>query len=232
MLIIHTFWTGEEPPIANACQESWKRFLPPHQKIIHKDEPKYKPKNYYDLIPAMKADIIRLNALYEFGGLWLDYTIQFLQKFNPDTTQFAMPKMWHDSYEYWMITGPPKCENVLKWLIQTIKAFENLPNKIYETSTDNIYFLCGQSLSFLINTKQIESPHVLYVGRVMPLLVIPFQLPFDRRLLIKYTSLGRRIRQRWFVIILILIFILTFFLFSLFSACVRNSGPILVNFSD
>lgn len=78
--IIHYCWFGNNPKneIINMCIESWRRFLPDYE-IIEWNESNYDinsnsfTKQAYDNKKwAFVSDFVRLKALYEYGGVYLD----------------------------------------------------------------------------------------------------------------------------------------------------------------
>lgn len=78
--IIHYVWLGhgEKPPKFYACLESWKKFCPDWE-IIEWNEDNFDinynnfTKKSYELKQyAFTSDVIRLYALYTYGGVYLD----------------------------------------------------------------------------------------------------------------------------------------------------------------
>jgi len=86
--IIHYCWfgQGEMSPLHLACIESWKKYLPEYE-VIKWDESNC-PKNEfieYHLKEnnwAFVSDYVRLHALYEIGGIYLDTDIEVLKSFD------------------------------------------------------------------------------------------------------------------------------------------------------
>lgn len=88
---IHYCWLSDEPipETLQKCMDSWKRILPdyelvrwdfnrfPKGKSIWVDEAFEKHKF------AFAADYIRLYALYNYGGIYLDMDVEVVQSFNP-----------------------------------------------------------------------------------------------------------------------------------------------------
>ena len=77
---IYAYWEGPMPPLVTACLESWKKYAPGWN--IHLLSPsnihEYKlslPLVYDQLPPQMRSDCIRLELLYQRGGLWMDCSI-------------------------------------------------------------------------------------------------------------------------------------------------------------
>ena len=88
--IIHYCWFGKKPlpPLALKCIASWEKFLPGYEiKQWNEDNydvnsiqyiaDAYKAKKY-----AFAADYIRLHALYNYGGIYLDADVLIYKNFN------------------------------------------------------------------------------------------------------------------------------------------------------
>lgn len=63
-MIIHRWWGGGEPPQTRSIVEQTH---PDHEVIDHDDE--------FDGSPVYASNVLRLNYLYEQGGLWLDHDV-------------------------------------------------------------------------------------------------------------------------------------------------------------
>ena len=85
--IIHYCWFGRGPmpPLALICIESWKRKLPEYELKLWNEEnfnldinpyvaEAYKAKKY-----AFVTDYVRLWALYNYGGVYLDTDVEILR---------------------------------------------------------------------------------------------------------------------------------------------------------
>ena len=78
--IIWSYWSGPKNYFVKKSYESWKKYLPEWDIKLLNDEDlvKYdikKPDNFEKLVKAKQSDVIRLNLLYNYGGVWLDATI-------------------------------------------------------------------------------------------------------------------------------------------------------------
>lgn len=85
--IIHYCWfgRGEMPPLAIKCLESWKRHLPEFE-IMRWDEENFDIDRYsyvreaYDNRRfAFVTDVVRLYALYNYGGVYMDTDVEVLK---------------------------------------------------------------------------------------------------------------------------------------------------------
>ena len=85
--IIHYVWVGdkEKPDSVYKCIESWKKFCPDYEIIEWNNEKFKKIKNPYSTQAfenkkwAFVSDYIRLYALYNYGGIYLDTDVEITQ---------------------------------------------------------------------------------------------------------------------------------------------------------
>ncbi|MEJ1472117.1 MAG: glycosyltransferase [Candidatus Sedimenticola sp. (ex Thyasira tokunagai)] len=83
--IIHYCWFGgaDMPPLAKECVSSWKRHLPDYE-LIKWDESNA-PRNCFTEYHLEKgnwafvSDYVRLHALYECGGVYLDTDVEVIK---------------------------------------------------------------------------------------------------------------------------------------------------------
>ena len=88
--IIHYCWlSGDEfPPLIKTCIDTWKEQLPDYEFILwdtnrFKLESNIWVQQAFDTKKyAFAADYIRLYAIYNFGGIYLDTDIEVLKSFN------------------------------------------------------------------------------------------------------------------------------------------------------
>lgn len=85
--IIHYIWLGGNPlpKIAEKCIESWKKYCPDYE-IKRWDESnldldccKYVREAYDNKKFAFASDVLRLQKLYEYGGIYLDIDVEILK---------------------------------------------------------------------------------------------------------------------------------------------------------
>lgn len=87
--IIHYCWLSNDtiPEQLQMCMESWKKYLPDYEFMLWNFErfPKSKSKWVMDAFDnkkyAFAADYIRLYALYNFGGIYLDMDVEVLKPY-------------------------------------------------------------------------------------------------------------------------------------------------------
>lgn len=89
--IIHYCWFGRnpKPELAIRCMKSWKKYCPTY-KIIEWNEdnfdisaaPLYVQQAYEAKKWAFVTDYVRLQVVYEYGGIYLDTDVELLKKPN------------------------------------------------------------------------------------------------------------------------------------------------------
>lgn len=89
--IIHYCWLSNDP-IPESLQkymDSWKKFLPDYQFIhwnferFDKNSSIWVKQAFENKKYAFAADYIRLYALYNYGGIYLDMDVEVIKSFNP-----------------------------------------------------------------------------------------------------------------------------------------------------
>ena len=89
--VIHYCWFGHNPlpPLALKCIASWKKFLPDYEirewneENFDIDSTTYTREAYASGKYAFVSDYVRLWALYNEGGVYLDTDVQTLKPFDP-----------------------------------------------------------------------------------------------------------------------------------------------------
>ena len=89
--IIHFCWLSDDPypQEIQRCLDSWKKILPDYESwkwdrkrfdinAIPWTKEAFEAKKY-----AFAADYIRLYALYNYGGIYMDMDVEVLKTFNP-----------------------------------------------------------------------------------------------------------------------------------------------------
>jgi hypothetical protein len=87
--IIWTFWDGEPSVFINKCIKTWKKFNPDHEvNVLNKTNiKKYLPDINFTSLKHVEriqrySDIVRLNILSKYGGIWMDASIICQKSFN------------------------------------------------------------------------------------------------------------------------------------------------------
>lgn len=89
--IIHYCWLSNDPIPENLqkCMSTWKRYLPDYEFMLWnferfpKDKSKWVSDAFNNKKYAFAADYIRLYALYNYGGIYLDMDVEVIKTFNP-----------------------------------------------------------------------------------------------------------------------------------------------------
>lgn len=89
--IIHYCWfgKGQKPALALKCIESWKTYLTDYEIIEWSEEnfnikkaPRYVREAYYARKYAFVSDYVRLFAIYNYGGIYMDTDVEVLKSFD------------------------------------------------------------------------------------------------------------------------------------------------------
>ena len=129
---IWTYWNSDElTPVITKCINSWKKYNPDYKVTI------VTPKNLSQYIdfdvkavkfndsPARESDIIRLNILAKYGGVWCDASILMTRPFDfPTNSKHEFVGYYIEHYttkpqwpciEGWFFATVPGGKLVTKW---------------------------------------------------------------------------------------------------------------------
>lgn len=89
--IVHYCWFGEKekPDSVKKCIESWKRYLPDYQLMEWNEDNfdieklQYTREAYTAAKYAFVSDVARIEALYQYGGFYMDTDVEVLKSFTP-----------------------------------------------------------------------------------------------------------------------------------------------------
>lgn len=89
--IIHYCWFGgkEKPDSVKKCIESWKKSLPDYQLMewnednFNIEKLQYTKEAYAAKKYAFVSDVARIEALYQYGGIYMDTDVEVLKTFTP-----------------------------------------------------------------------------------------------------------------------------------------------------
>lgn len=175
--IIWAYWDGPTDKLLDVCLDSWKEHLCDWDiRILDKESIEQydivKPLSYDKQTITTKSDIIRLNLLYKYGGIWLDRSILLNESFK-----------WLEKYEEYPYFGikltslpraPGNKDEIVpfeNWFIMSPKknnyfigAWRDTLNEILDTNPitahpvyDNPccrqpdYFMCYEAFVYTIN---------------------------------------------------------------------------------
>ena len=168
--IIWSYWDGPINDLLDKSLESWKKYFKGWQiNILNKKTIKnykiLKPKNYNQLTPTIKSDVIRLNLLYQYGGLWLDRTIiinkpiTWLKKYEK-YSYFSFLYNNQKAIENWFIMVPKKNNKYIKlWLDTFIDILNTNPyeNHVAYKSIcmfNTKYYMMYQAYCYLLDSNK------------------------------------------------------------------------------
>jgi mannosyltransferase OCH1-like enzyme len=127
--VIHYCWFGrkEKPDIVKKCMETWKRKLPEYE-IVEWNEMNfdinsnaYVKEAYESGKFAFVSDYVRVFALYNYGGIYLDTDVEVFQSFND---LLDHPSFWGFEQENYIATstiGAAKGNNLIKLFLDSYK---------------------------------------------------------------------------------------------------------------
>lgn len=89
--MVHYCWFGgkEKPEDVKKCIESWKQFLSDYQLMEWNEDNfdierlQYTREAYTAGKYAFVSDVARIEALYQYGGFYMDTDVEVLKSFNP-----------------------------------------------------------------------------------------------------------------------------------------------------
>lgn len=88
--IIHYCWFGgkEKPDVVKNCIETWEKFMPDYEikewneNNYGTNKFNYSKEAYSNRIWGFVADPIRIDALYQYGGIYLDTDVEVYKSFD------------------------------------------------------------------------------------------------------------------------------------------------------
>ena len=161
---IHYCWFGkkEMPKLAKKCIQSWKTICPDYNIICWNEENfningnNYVRQAYENKKYAFVTDYVRLWALYNYGGIYMDTDVEVLKSFD----KFLELKAFSGFENDWSVpTGIMGSEKGLEIISELLKYYDNksfLDNNKIDTTTNvttitNIMLKKGLKLN---NSKQ------------------------------------------------------------------------------
>ena len=170
--IVWSYWDGPTNDLLDKSLESWKKYFKDWEiNILNKKTIKnyklYKPKNYNQLTQTTKSDVIRLNLLYQYGGLWLDRTIiinkpitwlKKYEKYSYFSFLYSYFSIKQKAIESWFIMVPKKNNKYIKlWLDTFIDILNTDPYeshvaykcKCMDGMDDTKYFMIYQARALM-----------------------------------------------------------------------------------
>ncbi len=141
--IIHLCWLSNDPfPIdIQKCMDSWKKHLPEYEiwlwdtkrfdiNSVRWTKEAYEKKKY-----AFAADYIRLYALYNYGGIYLDSDVFMYKSFN-DLLQ--LPYFIGQDYEHCFEAAVIGAKKGTKWIGEILEYYDNRSFIKKDETLDNL----------------------------------------------------------------------------------------------
>ena len=168
--ILHYVWLGGKPlPEKNRkFLESWKKFCPDYEIKLWNEKnfdiehscdyvkEAYRSKKY-----AFVADYIRLLALYNYGGIYLDTDVEILKPLDDllDNQLFFCRE--NNAYISTAVIGSQKRNPILRQMLETYwKRHFILEDGSFDISTnvETISLFLRQKYDYPLNSKRFETP--------------------------------------------------------------------------
>lgn len=132
--ILHYVWMGGNPltPLADQCLASWKAMMPDWQ-IIRWDEtnfdiaaaPLYVRQAYEARKYAFVSDYVRLWALEQYGGVYVDTDVKVLKSYEPLLNDVAFIGL-EESKMHFPGTCVMGCEPRCKWMRDMLALYDDI----------------------------------------------------------------------------------------------------------
>lgn len=132
--IIHYIWFGNNPltPLAEECLASWKASMPDWQ-IMRWDEsnfdvaaaPQYVQQAYEARKYAFVSDYVRLWALEQYGGVYVDTDVKVLKSYEPLLNDTAFIGL-EESKAHLPGTCVIGCEAYCKWVRDMLALYDGI----------------------------------------------------------------------------------------------------------
>ena len=129
--IVHRVHIGPPQEFAEWCWETSKNHNVDWEHITHNDDSPDQWEifgKYLNMSPtfAYKSDLMRLELLYKYGGIYIDTDVEVIRSFD-DLSEYHYPfAAWESNYVIGsaVIGSPPKSQEVLDLITYCIGAIE------------------------------------------------------------------------------------------------------------
>ncbi len=141
--IIHYCWFGRnpKPKLAQRCIKSWKRFCPDYQIIEWNEDnfdvstaPLYVRQAYEAGRWAFVTDYVRLKALTEIGGIYMDTDVEVVKPLDPFLEQEAFAGFENDAC---VQTGVMACQKGFPLFVELMEYYNEI-SFLHSDGTENI----------------------------------------------------------------------------------------------
>lgn len=142
--IIHYCWLSGEPfsELTQKCMASWKFFLPDYEFVFWDLSKINQIKNVWveSAVAAKKwafaADYVRLYALYNYGGIYLDCDVEVLKSFDDLLNRpYFLGRESHKNVIEAAVMG---CESGASWVAAAMAWYENRLFDVSKLNDPNI----------------------------------------------------------------------------------------------
>lgn len=139
--IIHYCWFGhgQMPELAINCINSWKKYLPDYKLILWNEDNfdingnQYVKEAYESKKYAFVTDYVRLYALYNYGGIYMDTDVEVLKPLDKFLEHQAFTGCENDRM---CVTGTMAAEKNHKWIEDLLRDYDDkrfiLPDGSYD----------------------------------------------------------------------------------------------------
>jgi hypothetical protein len=168
--ILHYVWIGGKPltPLAEECLMSWKVAMPDWQ-IMRWDEtnfdiaaaPMYVQQAYEAMKFAFVSDYVRLWALEQYGGVYLDTDVKVLKSYEPLLNDTAFIGL-EESKAHLPGTCVMGCEAHCKWVKDMLALYDKIEFVKADGSLDfttNVERMGGVMMKELRNERMNENKY-------------------------------------------------------------------------
>lgn len=175
--IIHYCWLSKEPypPLIKECMATWKRYLPDYEFCLWDTErfdihsTLWTKQTFETGKYAFAADYIRLYALYNYGGIYLDSDVIIYKSFND---LLSLPYFIGQDYTRAFEAAVIGAEKGTKWIGDILLRYDNRPfikeNGGYDvTPLPQIFYHCLNNKYKFYKLHRVEyyqfAPTYIYV---------------------------------------------------------------------
>lgn len=142
--LIHYCWLSNDPvpEMLHKCMDSWKKVLPDYEWVhwnfdrFPKEQSKWVSQAFDNRKYAFAADYIRLFALYNYGGIYLDMDVEVVKSYD-EFLQLPSMLCFENSKDGRLEVAAFGVEKGSQWVKDCLKYYENRPfvkdNKTFDT---------------------------------------------------------------------------------------------------